>query len=108
MGQNRPLFPMLNSRLRTVGYANKAKHGCVDWQLSDSMKIFTRIKDNCRMLLNPREKREKRQKNEIALLRNKEIRNTSAVSFLILEENQGEIGDRLIGEKKREIFQANN
>lgn len=64
MGQNRPLFPMLNSRLRTVGYANKAKHGCVDWQLSDSMKIFTRIKDNCRMLLNPRAKREETEKTK--------------------------------------------
>lgn len=105
MGQNRPLFPMLNSRLRTVGYANKAKHGCVDWQLSDSMKIFTRIKDNCRMLLNPRAKREETEKrNRVASKQG----DSKYVSFLILEENQEEIGDRLIGEKKKEIFQANN
>lgn len=58
------------------------------------------------MLLNPRAKREETEKTKS--LRNKEIRNTSGFSFLILEENEEEIGDRLIGEKKREIFQANN
>lgn len=57
------------------------------------------------MLLNPRAKREETEKrNRVASKQG----DSKYVSFLILEENQEEIGDRLIGEKKREIFQANN
>lgn len=105
MGQNRPLFPMLNSRLCTVGYANKAKHGCVDWQLSDSMKIFTRIKDNCRMLLNPRAKREETEKRNRVASKQGDSKYERRFFFNSRRKSRR---DRLIGEKKREIFQANN